>query len=187
MDRDNILVVNTLKGDTDSFSQLVQNNQNRLYGFLLKMTYSKEDAEEIMQEVFIRAYNYLYKYDNRWSFSSWLYRIAVNTFKTEYKKKKRSNMIDYYDQLPEELCSIDNCPESVYEMKEHYREILAMIYELKEEQKLAFLLKNVQGFSYKEVGDILGISAEAAKMRVQRAKEALWYRFEKSHKRSVRL
>jgi RNA polymerase sigma-70 factor (ECF subfamily) len=187
LDRDNILVVNTLKGDTDSFSELVQNHQSRLYSFLLKMTYSKEDAEEIMQEVFIRAYNYLYKYDSRWSFSSWLYRIAVNTFKTEYKKKKTRNNIDYYDQLPEELCSIDNCPESVYEMKEHYREILAMIYELKKEQKLAFLLKNVQDFSYKEVGDILGISAEAAKMRVQRAKETLWYRFEKLQKRSVGL
>ncbi len=187
MDRDSILVANTLKGDIDSFSLLVQNYQNRLYSFLLKMTYSREDAEEILQEVFIRAYNYLYKYNSSLSFSSWIYRIAVNTFKTEYKKKKKNDFVDLHGEMPEDLCSIDHCPETVYEMKEHYREIIGLVNSLKGEQKMAFLLKNVQGFSYKEVGEILGISAQAAKMRVQRAREALWIKFEEQRKRGVQI
>lgn len=187
MDRDGILVANTLKGDIDSFTLLVQNYQNRLYSFLLKMTCSREDAEEILQEVFIRAFNYLYKYNSSWSFSSWIYRIAVNTFKTEYKKKKKSDIVDLHSELPEELYSIDYCPETVYETKEHYREIIEMVNTLKNEQKLAFLLKNIQGFSYKEVGEILGISTQAAKMRVQRAREALWIKFEEQRKRGVQI
>lgn len=85
-DRDNMLVESTLKGDVNSFEELVSFYQGRIFNFLSKMTATREDAEEITQEVFIKVYKNLYKYNCKWSFSTWIYRIAVNTLRSEYKK-----------------------------------------------------------------------------------------------------
>lgn len=185
MDRDRTLVANVLTGDMDSFAALVQAYQKPLYNFLLKMTFSKEDAEEILQEVFIKVYNRLYTYDDRFSFSTWIYRITINTYKSEYRKKKRNSMIAYFDELPGELYSLEDCPEEALEIKEHTREIIKILSCLKEDQRMAFILKHLQDLSYKEVGDAMRLSPEAARMKVHRAKVILIERFEALMKRGV--
>lgn len=173
MNRDNVLIENVLNGNADSFSILVQCYQDQLYKFIYKLTVSREDTEDILQEVFIRVYNNLYRYNNRWSFSTWLYKIAVNVFKTYYKKKKKDpgsigdEVIDYLS------CSISDCPDMAYEIKEQRALIVKLINGLKNDQKIALVLKHVQGFSYKEIADILEASPEAVKMKVQRARRII--------------
>jgi len=88
--KDEVLVRKVLEGDISSFTVLVKRYQDRLYSFLPKITYSKEDAEEILQDVFLRAYKYLYRYNEKWSFSTWIYKIAANTYKSGYKKRKNT-------------------------------------------------------------------------------------------------
>lgn len=185
MGRDDVLVSGILNGDIDCFSELVATYEGRIYNFLLKMTLSREDAEELLQEVFIKVYNNIYRYDRRWKFSTWIYRIAVNTFKNELRKRKSSCPVDYYNEIPEILCSMQECPEAVYDSKEVYLELVRLIQNLKTEQKIAFILKHIQGFSFKEIGEIMGISAEAVKMKVQRARETLGKRFEEIRKGGV--
>lgn len=180
MGKDNILVTSTLRGDMDSFTELVRSYQNNLYNFLLRMTYSKEDAEEILQDVFFKAYKYLYKYNSRWSFSTWLYRIAVNTFKSNCKKQKKRYESIPYNEIPTELLgTYESNPEISYTTKESYREIIKLFGCLKSDQKIAFLLKYIQDFSYSEIGNILGISEHAAKMKVYRAKHIIGERYVK--------
>ncbi len=185
MNRDNVLIENVLKGNADSFSILVQCYQDQLYKFIYKLTVSREDTEDILQEVFIRVYNNLYRYNSRWSFSTWLYNIAVNVFKTQYRKKKKNpesmdnEVIDYLS------CSISDCPDVVYEMKEQRALIVKLINGLKNDQKIALVLKHVQGFSYKEIADILEVSPEAAKMKVQRAKKIICEKFDDMKGRGV--
>jgi len=183
-DRDRKLVNNILNGDSDSFSVLVQLYQNRLYNFFIKLTFSKEDSEEILQDVFLRVYKYLYKYNDRWDFSTWIYRIAINTYKSSYKKKKKDVYNICYEQATN-LCSVNYNPEYSYESKERYKEIIKMFDCLKKEQKLAFLLKHIQGFTYREIGHIMCISEQAAKMKVQRAKQILCNRYYKLNLRGV--
>lgn len=183
-DRDKDLVNNILNGDSESFSILVQLYQNRLYNFFLKLTFSKEDAEEILQDVFLRVYKYLYKYNDNWDFSTWIYKIAINTYKSSYKKNKKHNCNVCYEQVTN-LCSLDYDPEHSYEVKEKYKEIVKMFDCLKDEQKVAFLLKHIQGFSYKEIGHVMCISDQAAKMKVQRAKQILCDRYYKLNLRGV--
>lgn len=89
MENDDILVENVLNGNIESFSVIVSKYQNRLLNFLLGLTSCREDAEEILQDVFIRAYNYLYRYNSNWKFSTWIYSIAANSFKDYYNKKKK--------------------------------------------------------------------------------------------------
>ncbi|HOM02996.1 MAG TPA: RNA polymerase sigma factor [Acetivibrio sp.] len=181
-ERDNILVENTLKGNISSFEELMGLYQGKLFNFLLKMTASREDAEEITQEVFIKVYNNLYKYNNKWSFSTWIYRIAINTLRSQYRKVKNVKSVDYYTNVSELPANFSDYPELAYEMKERQREIIRLIDELKEDQKTALLLRCMQDFSFKEIGDILGISPEAAKMKIQRAKQTICKKYEKLEK-----
>jgi RNA polymerase sigma-70 factor (ECF subfamily) len=184
MDNDIALVENALKGNTDSFSLLVRKYQDKLFNFLLKMNISADDAEEISQEVFIKVYNNLYKYNSRWCFSTWLYKIAVNTLRSQYKKKKKARLTDYYADIQDIACTSPVYPDVSYEIKEQTREIVRLIDSLNEDQKLAFTLRYIQDFSFKEIGDIMGISPEAAKMKIQRAKQSLCKKFEKLQKES---
>lgn len=184
LDTDEILISNALKGDMDSFSNLVLKYKNRIYTFLLKMTLSKEDAEELLQEVFISIYKNLYRYNNTWSFSTWIYRIAANSFNNFYKRRKRTPRFDDIHDISDISCSFEDCPEVIYEMRENYSQVVRLINQLKPDQKMALILKHVKGFSYKEIGRILDISPEAARMKVQRAKESICQKFAKSNERS---
>ncbi|OPZ94638.1 MAG: RNA polymerase sigma factor CarQ [Firmicutes bacterium ADurb.Bin419] len=181
--RDNILVENTLKGDVNAFEELVSSYQGRILNFLSKMTAAREDAEEITQEVFIKVYNNLYKYNSKWSFSTWIYRIAVNTLRSEYRKVKKAKDIDYYASIPELPASFSDYPDIAYEIKEKRVEIIKIIDQLKEDQKTALLLRCMQDFSFSEIGDILGISPEAAKMKIQRAKQTVIRKYEELQER----
>jgi len=178
-ERDSILVENTLKGDINSFEELMSLYQDKLFNFLSKMTASREDAEEITQEVFIKVYKNLYKYNSKWSFSTWIYRIAINTLRSEYRKVKNVKNVDYYTNVPELPANFSDYPDIAYEIKEQRVEIIKLIDELKEDQKTALILRCMQDFSFKEIGDILGISPEAAKMKIQRAKQTLCRKYEK--------
>ncbi|TYQ17962.1 UNVERIFIED_CONTAM: RNA polymerase sigma-70 factor (ECF subfamily) [Acetivibrio alkalicellulosi] len=174
MKHEDILISKILNGgDMESFSVLVQSYQVQLYNFVYKMINSKEDTEDILQEIFIKVYNNLYKYNNKYSFSTWVYSIAVNTVKSSYKKRKCRPSNYFIDNLIEEISSSDNCPELLIESKEYYTKIIEVIDNLKEKQKTAFVLKYLKNFSYKEIGNIMCISQEAAKMKVHRAKTIL--------------
>mgnify|MGYP001281112422 CR=1 FL=1 len=178
-ERDSMLVESTLKGNIDSFEELIALYQDKLLNFIAKMTASREDAEEITQEVFIKVYKNLYKYNNKWSFSTWIYRIAINTLRSEYRKVKNIKNVDYYTNVPDLPANIIDYPDVAYEIKEQRVEIIKLIDQLKEDQKTALLLRCMQDFSFKEIGDILGISPEAAKMKIQRAKQTICRKYEK--------
>lgn len=185
VNNDPVLIESSLKGDIEAFSALVRKYQDRLYNFIMKMNLSREDSEEIVQEVFIKVYNNLYRYNSSWSFSTWLYRIAVNTLRSEYKKRKKTRLIDYYADIQEVAGSSVVHPDESYEIKEQTQEIINLIDSLGYDQKLAFTLRYIQDFSFKEIGDILGISPGAAKMKIQRAKQTLCKKFERLQKERV--
>jgi len=174
---DVILIDKTLKGDTDAFSKLVYRYENYLYGFLFKITFSKEDTEDIFQETFIRTYNNLYKYDSKWAFPTWLCKIAVNVSKNYYKKKKYSTCC--YDDIPDVQCDLKDFPEIAFETKDNRRRILKLINSLSFEQKTAVCLRYFHDLEYKEIGRVMNISDNAAKMKVHRAKKLLCERIEK--------
>jgi RNA polymerase sigma-70 factor (ECF subfamily) len=154
-----------------------------LFAFITRLGLSRQDAEDVLQEVFIKVYKNLYKYNGRWCFSTWIYSIALNTFKTEYKKKKRASAAVFDETYMSSL--ISDSPEGIYESKELHAELVVLINSLEVEQRACLILKHVQGMSYNEIGDILGISADAAKMKVLRAKQKLCRDFDRSGKRGV--
>jgi RNA polymerase sigma-70 factor (ECF subfamily) len=174
------LVIDALKGELGAFEKIVDAYKNKLFSFLVKMTASRQDAEELLQEVFIRAYTQLEKYNDRWMFSTWIYRIALNTYRTWHKTRKRHQTLPIHEEIISGA-PLDN-PEEALEMSEQRREIVGLIQELREKQRIAMVLKYVKGFSYEEIGKILGISEEAAKMKVFRARESICKRYLSRHR-----
>lgn len=174
------LVTEALKGELEAFEQIVDAYKNKLFSFLVKLTASRQDAEELLQEVFIRAYHHLQKYNDRWMFSTWIYRIALNTYRTWQKTRKRHQTLPIHEEMISGA-RLDN-PEEAFALKEQHREVVGFIQGLKEKQRIALILKYVKGFSYEEIGKILGISEEAAKMKVFRAREAIYKRYLEKHR-----
>lgn len=168
---DSELIRKTLSGDVDAFGQLINNYEKRLYNFIFKMCLSREDTEEILQEAFIKIYKNLYKYNDKYSFSTWAYTIALNTFKSEAKKNRRFKFFELDDKYVD-LLNIKS-PEEAFIDKEELLGALERINALKVDHRAVLILKYIDELSYKEIGDILKVSPDAAKMKVHRAKQIL--------------
>lgn len=176
------LVAEALKGDIKAFEEIVGIYKNKLYSFILRMTYSRQDAEELLQEVFIRAYNNLDRYDSRYMFSTWIYRIALNVCKSFMKKRKKLREIPINEEMSYMEADERYNPEKEYETTELRQETVFLIKNLKEKQRIPLILKFVKGFSYFEIGKIMGISEEAARMKVLRAKENICKKYLEGHR-----
>ena len=169
---DDLLVDKVLKGDCKAFEILIKKHQGMVYNYLYKMTLSKEDSEDITQEVFIKAYNNLYKFEKRSNFSTWVFRITINTLNTHFRYKKDYDL-NKEEQIINLHCDSKDIPEEALELKEKNKEVFKILDSLNLEQKNAIVLKYIEGFSYREIGEILGINEDSAKMKVHRAKRKL--------------
>lgn len=169
---DETLIEKVLAGECQAFEILIKKHQGVIYNYLYKITLSKEDAEDITQEVFIKAYNKLYTFEKKANFSTWLFKIAVNTLNDNFKKKKVFEL-EKEEAMMSIKCSERDIPEEALSLKEKKLEILRLLEGLTLEQKNAIILKYVRGFSYKEIGKVLGVSEESAKMKVYRARKKL--------------
>ncbi|MPM35053.1 ECF RNA polymerase sigma-E factor [bioreactor metagenome] len=169
---DETLIEKVLAGECQAFEILIKKHQGIIYNYLYKITLSKEDAEDMTQEVFIKAYNKLYTFERKANFSTWLFKIAVNTLNDNFKKKKVFEL-EKEDAMMSIKCSERDIPEEALSLKEKKLEVLRLLEGLTLEQKNAIILKYVKGFSYKEIGKVLGVSEESAKMKVYRARKKL--------------
>lgn len=173
MDTEKILVNQILQGNSECFTSLVNKYYPRIVTFIYKMNVSKEDAEDMAQEVFIKAYNNLYKYNDKWSFSTWLFKIAINTHK-DFKKRKRVETKELTDnEVVSRFVSPDEYMDNI-----HQRELISdMFNSLNDDVRVIMILRYYQGLSLKEIGDVCKLSSEAVKMKISRAKNRLYKNF----------
>lgn len=166
--------------DKQAFADLVDQNSTNIYRLALKMTGNPQDAEDVLQETFIKAYNNIQKFEGRSKISTWLYRIAVNEALMLLRKRKdgitsidQGFQTDNGDILPKQI--IDWCclPEKEL-MKDEVREqIEAAVGTLSDANRAAFLLRDVEGLSTRETAEVLDISESAVKVRLMRARMQL--------------
>lgn len=179
------MIERILNGDSDAFTDLVEKYQDRVYGFLFHMTLSREDAEDLTQSTFINIYKSLYKFKRDRNFLPWAFKIALNLYRAYYSKNKKKPGTLCLDNLPEQFHSASDDNLLALEHNENLREILLIINELKKAQKEVFILKFSRGLTFSEIGEILGISETAARMKYFRAKENLIKKLSSYMKRSV--
>jgi RNA polymerase sigma-70 factor (ECF subfamily) len=171
---DKLIVAKVLNGSTESFSLLVDKYYNRIVGFICRTGFPREDAEDITQEVFIRAYKNLFRYDISWSFSTWIFTIAINLSRN-YRKRKRIRTV--------ELNKLHIADEVSPSVNRHLDDLINrqmvsnMLSTLKEQVRYMLILRFYNNMSYDEIGDICGLSGDAVKMRISRALKKLRRKF----------
>ena len=134
-----------------------------VYHIAYRMMQNEEDAKDISQEIFIKVYRNLSKFDENAVFSTWLYRIAVNTCIDALRKKKGKNNIQ---EQTEQMT-----PEEYYLQKEEQMQIMQAIESLSPEHKAMILMRDMEDMTYGEIAECLSLSLGTVKSRIARARE----------------
>ncbi len=163
--------------DKHAFAQLVNQNSDNIYRLGMKMLGNPQDAEDILQETFIKAFDNIDRFEGRSKVSTWLYRIAVNEALMLLRKRKDNlTEIDAEletkngDLLPRQIVDWCCLPEKELVSNESRKRINAAIQTLSDANRAAFLLRDVEGLSTKETAEVLDISESAVKVRLMRAR-----------------
>ncbi len=173
-----ILVKKSKEGDFEAFEELVNLHEKHVYNIAWNMLRNQEDAEEVLQETFIKAYNKLNQFEGRSKFSTWLYRIATNEALMIIRKKNPAQPVSldepiddgYRAKIRRELIDWKENPQNIYLKKELREKIDYIIYTLPEDYRSVFVLRDIQGFSGEKVSEILSITLPAVKARLHRAR-----------------
>ncbi len=168
-------------GDPAAFAEFVEENQSKVYNLALRMLNDPQDAEDVLQETFLNAYNALPNFEGRSSLSTWVYRIASNASLMRLRKKRPNTVsvdepveLDAGDNLPRQLVDWSSMPEEALINNESRQVMDEAVTELPESLRIVFILRDIEGLSTAETGEVLGLSEGAVKTRLHRAR--LWLR-----------
>ena len=176
---DAAVVSRARSGDADAFRVLVERHSRSLFRLAFRMTGNQQDAEDVVQESFLRAYRQLGNFDERASFGTWMYRIAANCSLDMVRARKRRNdhMAPVDDDRQEDpmaqLPSEDPSPERIALSSEVRQRVTEAMEELSPTERTAFVLRHFEGMRMEEVSRVLECQPGAAKHSVFRAVQKL--------------
>lgn len=180
MDQEKQLIKKCKEGDISSFELLIESYQQKVYNIALRMLGSQEDASDVAQEVFIKIYKSISNFKEESSLSTWIYRIATNVCLDELRKRKKAKFvsIDTPVQLEDGEVSMQMedqglQPDELVTQKELKEEVQKAISSLKDDHKIVIILRDINGYSYEEIADILGCTLGTVKSRINRARNSL--------------
>jgi RNA polymerase sigma-70 factor (ECF subfamily) len=157
---------NESKEYIDDFDRIIEEYSNKIFGYCYRMLRNRHEAEDAVQEVFIKAYKSFARESNIISVAPWLYRIAYNHCLNIIRRKKLLEFIN----ITEEILPEQNSFEDDVELGEELKYALSM---LSPEQRTVVVLKVVEDMEYKDIGDILGKKSENVRKIYERAKKKL--------------
>ena len=167
---DEELVARTIGGDADSFNELIQRWERPIYALAYRQIGREEDARDVCQDTFLRAYRGLNGFRGQAKFSSWLYRIALNLCRDWMRRERRTPVV----QAPEDMDLVDLAAarepsESIEDRVGRHdltRAVERAMALLPEEQRTAIVLKEYHGLTFQEIADLLGCPLSTVKTRL---------------------
>ncbi len=175
------LVDRSRRGDTAAYELLMRRYQSRVHGMVYNMTSHKQDAEDIVQTVFVKAYRALGSFGGRASFSTWLYRIAMNTALNHLQRRKRRQGEMSLDDLDEgaerdrayvELVARES-PVRDVSLTELQMKLNAALQTLSEEHRSVVVMHDIQGLPHDEIAKALGVDTGTVRSRLFYARQLL--------------
>lgn len=177
---DKALVAAVLQGDAGGYRVLVERYQGRVYSILYGMVRNREDATDLTQEAFVKAYQNLSRFRTESSFYTWLYRIAMNVAIDHLRRQKKRAHEAFEDGVATEETggvvsdgSHRDGPGRTLERKQLHARLLAALEQLPEDQRQAVVLREVDGLSYKEIAEVMGIPEGTVMSRLYYARRKL--------------
>ena len=172
------LIKRVLDGDSSAFEGLVLDNQTKVYNLALKMVGNEEDAFDMSQEAFLKAYNSIGSFRGDSKFSVWLYRLTSNVCLDFLRSKSRHphNSLTYMNEEDEKELDIPDdrlTPQGEVEKKELQEAVRKGILKLPKEYRVILLLREIDGLSYDEIAKALELEKGTVKSRIFRARKKL--------------
>ena len=169
-----MLIEKSKNGDVEAFEELILTYQKKILNFTYRMLGDAGDAEDVAQEVFLKAYRAISGFDGKSSFSTWIYKIASNTAMDELRKRKRRGAdknISLYseDEDGEFEIPISDEADAPYTSLRK-KEVWRAIEKLNDEYKTVIVLRDIQNISYEEITKVTGLSLGTVKSRISRGR-----------------
>jgi len=179
---DEELVAATREGDSTAFDQLVHRWDRKIHGAAFRVLGSHEDAREVSQEAFLKAYRGLGGFEQRARFSSWLYQIALNLCRDRLRRKRGRHMVSLDEMGEDEGARLLPSEPSVHREVESLdlsRRVARAVAELPAEQREVIVLKEYQELTFVEIAEVLGSPVSTVKTRLYRGLTELRRRLER--------
>ncbi|MFJ5763158.1 RNA polymerase sigma factor [Neobacillus sp. NPDC093182] len=170
MEEESQWIEEVLSGNKQAYAQIINKYKNPLYATILRMTGNQQDAADLVQEAFIKIYHQLGKFDGKGSFSSWIYRVAINHCMDEFRKKRyKMERVE----IKEKDIMDSHHPEVIFLKNEKNRQLEKLIAGLPEEERMILLLRYVNELSYNEIGGLMSLPLSTVRNKLHRAKKRL--------------
>jgi RNA polymerase sigma-70 factor (ECF subfamily) len=185
-----LLVSKAQAGDSAAFSELVSRYQNKIYRLAKHITQNDEDAEDVLQEAFLKAYEHLDGFQGNSKFYTWIVRIAVNEALMKLRKRKTDRSVPLDEPIDtgeemvnREIAVWEDNPEQRYSRQEMQQILDEAVESLKPDFRTVFALRDIEELSTEETAEALNISVPAVKSRLLRARLALREKLTRKFKR----
>jgi RNA polymerase sigma-70 factor (ECF subfamily) len=178
LDNESVLVAEARAGNAESFATLINQYDRHIYRLALNITGNQEDAEDVLQDSFLKAYSNLGHFQGDSRFYTWLVRIAVNEALMKLRKRRRASSVSLDEPaetndrslMPKEIEDWGENPEQSYARAELQEILNQAMEELEPQFRTVFVLRDVEEFSTEETARMLGLSVPAVKSRLLRAR-----------------
>jgi RNA polymerase sigma-70 factor, ECF subfamily len=171
------LVARARKGDTRAFGDLVRKYEGKIFRLAQHVTQNREDAEDVLQETFLKAYEHLDQFQGNSKFYTWIVRIAVNQALMKLRRRKTDKSVSLdeaidtgEDTVVREVAAWDPDPEQRYSQDELHDILESAVQSLAPPYRSVFLLRDVEDLSTEETAEVLNLSVPAVKSRLLRAR-----------------
>ena len=179
------LVERVRAGDVAAFDMLVRKYERQVFRIAQHITQNREDAEDVMQDAFLKAYEKLDQFQGNSKFYTWLVRIAVNESLMRLRRRRTGKMVSIDEDVETEEGSVPPDPEQNYTQSELAEILRKTIQGLPPGFRVVFALRDVEGLSTEETAETLGLSIPAVKSRLLRARLQLRERLSRYFKRKA--
>ena len=184
------LVAQSREGNTSAFAELVRRYEGKIFRLAQHVTQNREDAEDVLQETFMKAYEHLDQFQGNSKFYTWIVRIAVNQALMKLRRKKTGKTVSLdetidtgEDTVVREIATWDENPEQRFSREEMGEILDSAIQSLEPPYRSVFVLRDIEELSTEETADALGLSIPAVKSRLLRARLQLREKLTRQFKR----
>lgn len=183
---DEALLSSSLEGNQIAFDLLVDRYYDRLYGYLIRFLKDSDTAEDLLQETFLRVWRKRAEFKNIASFSTWIYTIAGNLARSEWRRRKRWRMLRIGPTREDEEADIEladggSSPDSIVEDRMAVEELAAEVQKLPDRYREVVILRDIQGMTYEEIAGIVQVPVGTVKSRLNRGRLILQEKLGKWH------